>query len=236
MVDLAPPGDPLPLRFVLSEHPTPACKSLLAPPLTPLQREQQAYAMSQKAKASKALKEADPGSDEALRESLALAAANSNTANLGTAPGSSNSNEPAPTKIILDSSGTTSTSTSPNSSSSSTAAGFNGPSSSFAATHSHGAVPGDELEACPLACALVQDVGARVARHRGGALFVDYGEAHALPASLRGFWKHNEQHVLFRPGEVNLTHVTFCGGESGGYIDVDFEISASLFREENFQQ
>jgi len=209
MVDLAPPGDPLPLRFVLSEHATPACQSLLAPPLTPLQREQQAYAMAQKAKASKALKEADPGSDEALRESLALAAANSTTANLGTTPGSSSSNkDPTPSKIILDSSGTTSMSTSSSAGSSGTTTGgsnetSSAASSTAAAMNSHGAAPGDELEACPLACALVQDVGARVARYRGGALFVDYGEAHALPASLRGFWKHNEQHVLFRPGEVS---------------------------------
>jgi len=68
-----------------------------------------------------------------------------------------------------------------------------------------GAAVGDELEVCPAACALVQDVAARLARWRGGALLVDYGEDFALPNSLRAFHNHQEAHVLHRPGEFDLT-------------------------------
>lgn len=68
-----------------------------------------------------------------------------------------------------------------------------------------GALPGDEIEVCPMASALVQDVGLHLARHRGGALFVDYGAAHAHPNSLRAFSDHEITHVLQRPGEIDLT-------------------------------
>jgi hypothetical protein len=162
----------------------------LAAPLTPLQQQLKGFALVQQAAAAAALKAAVPGSDEALRETLALAASAAHA-----------KNEP---NAARRSSGGGS------GGSSNLRAGPDSPSASAAAAaSSHGAAPGDELEACPLACALVQDVAARVARHRGGALFVDYGETHALPASLRGFWKHNEQHVLFRPGEVGVTRARF---------------------------
>jgi hypothetical protein len=193
MVDLSPPGNPLPLRFVLSDAPTAACQALLAAPLTPLQQQLKGFALVQQAAAAAALKAAVPGSDEALRETLALAASAAHAKH-------------EPNAARRSSGGSSGGS----GGSSNLRAGPDSPSASAAAAaSSHGAAPGDELEACPLACALVQDVAARVARHRGGALFVDYGETHALPASLRGFWKHNEQHVLFRPGEVGVTRARF---------------------------
>jgi NADH dehydrogenase [ubiquinone] 1 alpha subcomplex assembly factor 7 len=68
-----------------------------------------------------------------------------------------------------------------------------------------GAQPGDEIEVCPRALSLVQEVAKRIAKDRGGALFIDYGAAHAFPNSLRGFYRHEETHVLNRPGEVDLT-------------------------------
>ena len=40
--------------------------------------------------------------------------------------------------------------------------------------NSGGALPGDQIEVCPMATALVQDVGNRIARSRGGALFIDW--------------------------------------------------------------
>ena len=39
-----------------------------------------------------------------------------------------------------------------------------------------------------------------MATSRGGALFVDYGAAHAFPNSLRGFHRHDQVHPLYRPG------------------------------------
>lgn len=55
--------------------------------------------------------------------------------------------------------------------------------------NSGGALPGDQIEVCPMASALVQDVGNRIARSRGGALFIDYGGPYAFENSLRGFHK-----------------------------------------------
>lgn len=55
--------------------------------------------------------------------------------------------------------------------------------------NSGGALPGDQIEVCPMATALVQDVGNRIARSRGGALFIDYGGPYAFENSLRGFFR-----------------------------------------------
>jgi NADH dehydrogenase [ubiquinone] 1 alpha subcomplex assembly factor 7 len=70
---------------------------------------------------------------------------------------------------------------------------------------------GTVLEVSPEACALSQDIAARIDDHGGAALIVDYGEDGPCGDSLRGFYKHTQVDVLSRPGEVDVT------------MDVDFK-------------
>eukprot|EP00752_Nemacystus_decipiens_P011989 g10629.t1 len=68
-----------------------------------------------------------------------------------------------------------------------------------------GETVGDRLEVSGESILLVKEVAERIAKDRGGALFVDYGEAHALADSLRCFKGHEEVPVLSNPGEADMT-------------------------------
>ncbi|CAM9855624.1 unnamed protein product [Scytosiphon promiscuus] len=68
-----------------------------------------------------------------------------------------------------------------------------------------GETVGDRLEVSGESILLVEEVAQRIAQDRGGALFVDYGEAHALEDSLRCFKGHKEVPVLSDPGEADMT-------------------------------
>ncbi|MEP0232607.1 class I SAM-dependent methyltransferase [Roseibium sp.] len=70
---------------------------------------------------------------------------------------------------------------------------------------------GSILETQPAANAVAEEVGARIAKHGGCALFVDYGYLEAAPGdTLQALYKHSYDDVFARPGEADLTaHVNF---------------------------
>ncbi|CAM9747632.1 unnamed protein product, partial [Ectocarpus fasciculatus] len=70
--------------------------------------------------------------------------------------------------------------------------GGGGASSSSTKKGPLGETVGDRLEVSGESILLVKEVAERIAQDRGGALFVDYGEAHALGDSLRCFKGHEE--------------------------------------------
>ena len=71
--------------------------------------------------------------------------------------------------------------------------------------------PGSVIETGPARDALAAEVAARVARHGGAALFIDYGHARPGPGeTLQAVHRHRQVPVFFRPGEADLTaHVDF---------------------------
>jgi len=64
---------------------------------------------------------------------------------------------------------------------------------------------GDQIEVCPLAITLAEDVAARIGKFGGAALFIDYGENHAPTSSVRAFKAHKEVHLLSAPGFCDIT-------------------------------
>lgn len=68
-----------------------------------------------------------------------------------------------------------------------------------------GPVDGDGIEVSPAALAVVDEVARRIQADGGGALFMDYGEAHAQPETLRAFKAHEEVHLLDEPGLADIT-------------------------------
>ena len=71
---------------------------------------------------------------------------------------------------------------------------------------------GGSFEVCPAATALAAEVGARLARHGGAALIVDYGfmQPPHRP-TLQAVSGHARHEVLDRPGSADLTaHVDFA--------------------------
>jgi YfiH family protein len=69
---------------------------------------------------------------------------------------------------------------------------------------------GDVVEWCPALPGIVGEVGARVARHGGLALFVDYGGWRSLGDTLQAVRRHRPADPLEAPGEADLTaHVDF---------------------------
>ncbi len=70
---------------------------------------------------------------------------------------------------------------------------------------------GAEAELCEPARAIAADIGARVKRHGGWALIVDYGYDEGHGASLQAVRGHRGAGILDRPGETDLsTHVDFA--------------------------
>ncbi len=70
--------------------------------------------------------------------------------------------------------------------------------------------PGDMVELCPAASAVAEALGARIARHGGVALILDYGGWHARGDTLQALHRHAFADPLAAPGEADLTaHVDF---------------------------
>jgi NADH dehydrogenase [ubiquinone] 1 alpha subcomplex assembly factor 7 len=76
--------------------------------------------------------------------------------------------------------------------------------------HDDKAQVGDVCEVCPEGILLVQDIAQLLEKTTGAALIVDYGQEGSTD-SIRAFSRHEQVHVLSRPGEVDVT------------ADVDFE-------------
>ena len=74
-----------------------------------------------------------------------------------------------------------------------------------------GAQDGDIVEVRPAATALVRDMGARLNRHPGCALFIDYGHGHTASGNtLQAVKDHAYHDPLAEPGSADLTaHVDF---------------------------
>ena len=70
--------------------------------------------------------------------------------------------------------------------------------------------PGDIIELCPALRTVVGEVGARLSRHGGAALFVDYGGWHSRGDTLQAVRNHGFTDPLADPGLADLTaHVDF---------------------------
>ncbi len=70
--------------------------------------------------------------------------------------------------------------------------------------------PGDVVEVCPQAAPVIHEITARIARHGGAALVIDYGGWHSLGDTLQAVRDHAPVDVLACPGEADLTaHVDF---------------------------
>ena len=71
-------------------------------------------------------------------------------------------------------------------------------------------VPGEIVELCPSAVAIMTEISERVAKHGGVALIIDYGNWHSLGDTLQAVKDHKSDGVLRNPGEADLTaHVDF---------------------------
>ncbi|MTD98772.1 class I SAM-dependent methyltransferase [Paracoccus sp. YIM 132242] len=71
--------------------------------------------------------------------------------------------------------------------------------------------PGDVVEECPAAPAMVEAIGRRIAAHGGAAIFVDYGGWNGYGDTFQALRNHQPEDPLARPGEADLTaHVDFA--------------------------
>ncbi|MBC9245425.1 SAM-dependent methyltransferase [Paracoccus sp. 11-3] len=71
--------------------------------------------------------------------------------------------------------------------------------------------PGDVIEECPLAPAIVAAVAGRIAQHGGAAIFVDYGGWNGYGDTFQALRHHRPEHPLANPGQADLTaHVDFA--------------------------
>ncbi|AMY68229.1 class I SAM-dependent methyltransferase [Frigidibacter mobilis] len=69
---------------------------------------------------------------------------------------------------------------------------------------------GDVVEICPAAPAIAATIAARIARHGGAALVVDYGGWHSLGDTFQAVQGHAIADPFATPGEADLTaHVDF---------------------------
>jgi len=72
------------------------------------------------------------------------------------------------------------------------------------------APPGAQAELSPAAREIAASVGARIGRHGGWALIIDYGRDGPLGSSLQAVRDHRRVDILDRPGESDLSaHVDF---------------------------
>lgn len=70
--------------------------------------------------------------------------------------------------------------------------------------------PGTLVEVCPLASAIIAQVGHRLHHHGGAALIVDYGGWRSKGDTLQALRAHRMEDPLASPGEADLTaHVDF---------------------------
>ncbi len=79
---------------------------------------------------------------------------------------------------------------------------------------------GSVTEICPAALALAGALGARLCRHPGAALFIDYGgSSSALGPTLRAVSRHRPVDVLAAPGSADLSaHVDFAAFAEAGRL------------------
>lgn len=70
--------------------------------------------------------------------------------------------------------------------------------------------PGDIVETCSPATAIIQVIGHRIETHGGAALVIDYGDWRSLGDTLQALRSHQPVDPLDAPGEADLTtHVDF---------------------------
>jgi len=70
--------------------------------------------------------------------------------------------------------------------------------------------PGDMVEVCAPATAIMQTISQRIASHGGAALIIDYGDWRSRGDTLQALQDHAYDDVLAHPGEADLTaHVDF---------------------------
>ena len=70
--------------------------------------------------------------------------------------------------------------------------------------------PGDLVELCPAAPAIVETIANRIAARGGVALIIDYGDWHSLGDTLQALRAHHPEDPLANPGQADLTaHVDF---------------------------
>ncbi len=70
--------------------------------------------------------------------------------------------------------------------------------------------PGDVVELCPALPAMIAGIGARIARHGGAALVVDYGGWRSLGDTFQALRQHGPVDPFAEPGLADLTaHVDF---------------------------
>lgn len=70
--------------------------------------------------------------------------------------------------------------------------------------------PGDVVECCPAAPAIIASLADRIARHGGAALILDYGGWHSLGDTFQALADHHFTDPLTAPGTADLTaHVDF---------------------------
>ena len=71
--------------------------------------------------------------------------------------------------------------------------------------------PGDLVETCPGAAPIMAELGARIARHGGAALIVDYGGWSGTGDTLQALHTGRPADPLAQPGQADLTaHVQFA--------------------------
>ena len=71
--------------------------------------------------------------------------------------------------------------------------------------------PGDIVELCPAAPAIMQTLSDRITRHGGAALILDYGDWHSKGDTFQALKSHRFTDPLADPGEADLTaHVDFA--------------------------
>ena len=76
--------------------------------------------------------------------------------------------------------------------------------------------PGDVVELCPAAPAIMQAIGTRIEAHRGLALIVDYGDWISRGDTFQALKAHRFTDPLAEPGEADLTaHVDFAALATG---------------------
>ncbi|MEO3413670.1 SAM-dependent methyltransferase [Roseovarius sp. CAU 1744] len=70
--------------------------------------------------------------------------------------------------------------------------------------------PGDLVELCPAGQQVAEIIGARIARHGGAALIVDYGDWRSQGDTFQALRRHEAVDPLHAPGAADLTaHVDF---------------------------
>lgn len=69
---------------------------------------------------------------------------------------------------------------------------------------------GDIVELCPALPGIVSEIGERIDRHGGAALFVDYGDWRSLGDTFQALEGHHRTDPFANPGQADLTaHVDF---------------------------